>query len=131
MEGAFDFNKTPLALLGCPVLVHEAPTQRKSWDPLAVDAFYIGPAMDHYRCYKVYVSSNRWEQIASTIKFWLHHYQAPEFTKEEVVVEAIENLTSTIKQIPPTTTTTTLEALKNLAQIIDPTNKKVKEDTSK
>ena len=48
---------------------------------------------------------------------------------EEAVVEAIENLTSTIKQTPPTTTTTTLEALKNLSQIIDPANQKMKEDT--
>ena len=102
-----------------------------SWDQHAVNAFYIGPAMDHYRCYKVYVPSTNGEQIASTVKFQPHHYQAPEFTKEEAITEAIENLTSTIEQTPPTTTTITLEALKNLAQIIDPTNKKVREDKSK
>jgi hypothetical protein len=50
--GAFDFNKTPLAPPGTRVLVHEKPIVRQSWDPRAIDAWYIGPAMKHYRCYQ-------------------------------------------------------------------------------
>ena len=37
LEAAFDLNKTQLAPPGCPVLIHEASTQRKSWDLQAVD----------------------------------------------------------------------------------------------
>jgi len=48
LEGAFDFNKTPLAPLGTKALLLEDPDARASWAPHGTDAFYVGPAMRHY-----------------------------------------------------------------------------------
>ena len=31
-NGPFDFNKTPLAPVGCRVLIHAKPAMRQSWD---------------------------------------------------------------------------------------------------
>ncbi len=45
-NGLFDFNKTPLAPVGCRVLIHAKSSMRQSWDYRAKHGFYIGPALD-------------------------------------------------------------------------------------
>jgi hypothetical protein len=52
INGPFDFNKTPLAPPGCKVIIHEKPSQRTSWGPHGVVGWYLGPAEEHYRCYR-------------------------------------------------------------------------------
>ena len=37
LEGAFDFNHTPLAPPGTHVIVHEKPNQRCTWAPHGID----------------------------------------------------------------------------------------------
>jgi hypothetical protein len=53
--GAFDFNKTPLAPIGTKALVFDGPATRASWAPHASDGFYVGPARDHYQCFRFYI----------------------------------------------------------------------------
>ena len=55
--GNFDFNKTPLALLGTRILIHAKPNKRDSRSFHGEDGWYIGPAMDHYRCITCYIPS--------------------------------------------------------------------------
>ena len=43
------FNKTPIAPLGNRAVAFVAPDDRQSWQPHAVDAWYTGPAIKHYR----------------------------------------------------------------------------------
>ena len=50
LDGAFDYNTTPLTPPGTQALIYEAPTRRTAWAPHAVDGWYLGPAMRHYRC---------------------------------------------------------------------------------
>jgi len=49
LNGAFDFNRTPMGPPGTRVLVHELPEARGTWAPHAVPGWYIGPAFEHYR----------------------------------------------------------------------------------
>jgi hypothetical protein len=53
--GAFNFNKTPLALLGMKALIYDDPTSRALWAPHATDGYYVGPAPNHYRCLRFYI----------------------------------------------------------------------------
>ena len=46
-----NFERTPLAPLGCKVQIHEKPHKRLTYAPHSVDGWYLGPAMHHYRCY--------------------------------------------------------------------------------
>ena len=50
LEGTFNYNKTPLAPPGTKTLIYEVAARRASWAPHAVDGWYLGPAMKHYRC---------------------------------------------------------------------------------
>ena len=36
-------------------LSRDAPSARGSWSPHGVDGCYVGPAMEHCRCYKVWI----------------------------------------------------------------------------
>ena len=53
MFGAFDFTKTPLAPPRIKVIAL-TPTQiRVKWAPHRKLGFYVGPAMNYYRCYNI------------------------------------------------------------------------------
>ena len=47
LNGAFDFNRTPLAPPGTRVMVHKTPNNRRTWAPHGVDGWYIGTSPDH------------------------------------------------------------------------------------
>jgi hypothetical protein len=68
-NGPFDFNKTPLAPMGCRVLIHAKPSTRRSWDYRAKQGFYVGPALDHYRCYELVKSDTKQKVISDTVQF--------------------------------------------------------------
>jgi hypothetical protein len=53
--GAFDYNATPLAPPGTKIVIHEKPSVQGSWAPHGLDGWYIGPALEHYQCYRVNV----------------------------------------------------------------------------
>jgi hypothetical protein len=59
LNGHFDFNRTPLAPPGTRVIAHEKPYQRASWDPHGLGGYYLGPALDHYRCYQVHITKKK------------------------------------------------------------------------
>ena len=53
LHGQIHYNRSPLAQPGITVLAHVRPEDRKSWGPRAKESFYVGPAMDHYRCHRI------------------------------------------------------------------------------
>ena len=77
LDGTFDFNRTPLAPPGTRAIVHEKPTQRCTWALHGIDGWYIGPALDHYQCYRVWIPSTHAERIADTIQFFQLFFAPP------------------------------------------------------
>ena len=51
INGNFDFNATPLAPPVTKVTVHKAAPNRPSFSTYAVNGWYIGPSLNHKRCY--------------------------------------------------------------------------------
>ena len=70
LEGTFDFTRTPLAPPGTCVIIHEKPTIRQTWAPHGTDGWYVGPALHHYQCYRVWVPRTHAERIVDTISFF-------------------------------------------------------------
>jgi hypothetical protein len=75
LNGHFDFNRTPLAPPGTRIIAHEKPDQRSSWDPPGVDGYYLGPALDQYRCYQVHITKTKGTRIVDTVEFFLQRRQ--------------------------------------------------------
>ena len=49
--GTFDFNRMPLAPMGCAVQVHEDADKRKTWQHHTVHGWYLATSPDHYRAH--------------------------------------------------------------------------------
>jgi hypothetical protein len=72
LNGHYDFNRAHMAPPGTRVTTREKPDQRASWEPHGVNGWYIGPALDHYRYFIVYISDTRSDRIVDTVDFFLH-----------------------------------------------------------
>ena len=48
LEGVHDFNRVPFAPPGGRWTIFNPPEKRGSWEPRALDAWYVGPAYNHY-----------------------------------------------------------------------------------
>ena len=52
-NGPFKFDASPIGSIGCLVITHNKPVTRLSWDFRDHQGFSIGPALNHYRCFRV------------------------------------------------------------------------------
>eukprot|EP00957_Ditylum_brightwellii_P207195 15351928-Ditylum_brightwellii.AAC.1 len=77
MNGAFDFNKTPLVPSGTRVIMHEKPKVRTSWGAHGTDGCYVGPAHNHYWCYTIHIPTTKQDCIADTVEFFHHQFTLP------------------------------------------------------
>ena len=96
INGAFNFNATPIAPLGMKVTVHDKPQQRGSWSTHGHTGFYTGPAMHHYRCYTTRIQSTGAQRITDTLAWHPHGFSLPTATPLELVSDAASSLTDAL-----------------------------------
>lgn len=123
IHGQFDFSKTPLAPPGMKIMAHVLPKNRASWDTHAKPGFYIGPALHHYRCHKVWIKRTQAERIVETVK-WIPHanIKAPIPSQASLLHAALSDLqaaiiSTNIDGIVPPEDTTLSNQLKQLRDI--------------
>jgi hypothetical protein len=51
------------------MLAFDGPDERNSWAPHGEEAFYVGPAMNRYRCYEVHGSKTKRSRITDTLSW--------------------------------------------------------------
>ena len=73
LHGEFNYNATPLALLGTQVIIHEKPMARGTWEPHGLKGWYLGPLMNHYRFHHVYVTNTRGGGDSDCVEVLLHN----------------------------------------------------------
>jgi hypothetical protein len=128
----FDYNATPLAPPGCKVLIHEKPSQRASWAPHGVMGWYLGPATEHYRCYRCYVGKTQAERISDTVEFFPKDTFSPKLSKKEAAVITAEALVQEIQKNQKSKEADKAKtALQQLADIFDNLSKEWEGTASK
>jgi hypothetical protein len=117
-HGPFDFNKTPLGPVGCRILIHaKPPVTRRSWDFRAKEGFYIGLVLDSYWCFKLVKSDTKSQVISDTVEF-RHAYPAITTpTLAYKIIHGLQVMSSALKDAPPSTTITQVEAIANLCDL--------------
>jgi hypothetical protein len=75
--GQHDYSRAPMAPPGTRIIAHETTGRRKTWAPHGQDGWYIGPALEHYRCYKVYITKTISSRIVETVEFFPHQFKIP------------------------------------------------------
>jgi hypothetical protein len=103
LNGTFDYNRTPMAPPGTKIVVHEKTNQRRTWDPHGVNGWYLGPATEHYRCYRVFINKTRSERITDTVECFPQDIKMPIPTPTKIAVEAAKTLIQTLKNPVPST----------------------------
>ena len=123
--GNFDFNKTPLAPPGTRIVIHNRPSSRPSWGYHGDDGYYIGPAMDHYRCVKCFVSKTRAIRISDTVAFFPTTVPIPSTSTDDHLRAAASDIVSLLSTATPTTfpsltiTDNTRDAIQKVAELLN------------
>ena len=78
--GAFDFNRTPLAPIGCEVQCHEKPGNRGTWAEHSVDGWFLGSSQEHYRAFRCFIRATRARRVCDTVQFMHRHITRPALT---------------------------------------------------
>jgi hypothetical protein len=103
LEGNFDFNCTLMAPPGTKIILHEKPAQRKSWDPHGTEGWYLGPALEHCRCYRVFTNKTKAERNSDTVEFFPQHMAVPYRSPTDVAIQATQELIHVLKISSPST----------------------------
>jgi hypothetical protein len=92
LNGNFDFNRSPLAPPGTRVVVHETPAQRANMAPHGLDAWYVGPSIEHYRCYRYYIPSTFGIRDALTADWFPHNVPFPKVSNDEYLRQTANDM---------------------------------------
>ena len=92
-----------------------------------MEGWYVGLALDHYRCWTIYVPSTGGTRHAETVVFFPHKYDLPIMTPDEVLCETVDKLTQQLATPQHKDLTKfgedKLDALQKLTQILTPNTK--------
>jgi hypothetical protein len=100
--GQYDFNIAPMAPPGTRIIAHETPNRRRTWAPNGQDGWYIGPGLEHYQCYTVYVTKTRGERIVETVDFPPEKFTLPFPLAQDLATQAAVELTHALLHPQPT-----------------------------
>jgi hypothetical protein len=100
-HGLVDYNKTDFALPGCKIIAHEKPGKRRTWAPHGKHGYSLDPAMHHYRCQNVYISSTASERIVDTLEFFPHNYQMSQLSSTNRLLMAAKGMMEVLQNPYP------------------------------
>jgi hypothetical protein len=101
LNGAFDFNKAPLAPPGTCVIIHKQTSVRGTWSVHGTNGWYLRPAPEHYRCYTIYCSKTGSERIIDTVKFFPANIRMPRMSSADNATVAAKALTHALLNPAP------------------------------
>ena len=70
LHGTYNSDTTPLDPLGVRALLYNDPNHCVSYGVHGYEAYYLGPALQHYRCYKCFVQYTWGTRICATAQFF-------------------------------------------------------------
>jgi hypothetical protein len=97
--GPFDYNKMPLAPMGCAVQVHEKTDKRGTWAYHSVDGWYLATSPEHYRTHLCHIKDTKSERFTDTAQFSHKNITRPTITQADKVMAAIADCARTIKDV--------------------------------
>ena len=100
VHGEFDFNRTPIAPVGCKVIVHDRRGERGSWSNHGSHGFYIERAPHHYRNYTCYMRDTKQNRISNTVEFFPSHCSLPKVTPIDRLTLVLQDLHQVLSQPP-------------------------------
>ena len=94
-----------LHLPGINVLVHDKPNDRDTWAVHASPGWYIGPAMQSYRCFKCFMHDTQAVRITDTLEWFPDTIIIPTPTRDDLILAGIADIKHAL--LHPTTNSST------------------------
>jgi hypothetical protein len=102
LNGPFDFNRRPLGPPGCRVLAHDKPNKRTTWAPHGLDGWYVGPALDSYRCWQIWIWESRDVRICDTLTWYYPtKVKLPDSSSTATIVTCLKDIVSALSNPSP------------------------------
>jgi hypothetical protein len=101
VHGQFDFNRTPLGPPGTRVIAYENPENRTTWSPHGLDGWYVGPALDSYRCYKIWILDTQGTRILDTIRWFPTQVQLPHSSSTDTIMNSLHDIVTALRHPTP------------------------------
>jgi hypothetical protein len=101
IDGQYDYNRAPMAPPGKIIIAHETPNSRRTWTSHGQYGWYIGPALEHYRCYTVYITKTRSERVVQAVDFPPTEVPLPFPSSKELASRAAKKLTHALLNPQP------------------------------
>jgi len=123
LHGHYNFPRTPMAPPGCEMIAFQPPTQRPSWGFHGFKAWYVRPALNHYRCVHAINAATGRETTVENLQFLPHNFTSPVLSPPQLVTIAAQQLIDAIRAHthPPRQlfrpNNTNTAALRHLAEI--------------
>jgi hypothetical protein len=122
-HGSFDYNRMPIAPMGCAVQFHIKPGQRKTFGEHSADGFYLKTSEEHYRTHVVFCKKTRAKQLADTVFFKHKYITQPTVMPADAIVNAITKLRNAIQGLQHSKDDAHFEALQRLDSTLQPPDK--------
>ena len=98
----YDFVAHPIAPPGTLVVVHEKPAARGTWAPHGAKGYYLGPAVQHYHCWRTWILTTSSERISDTLQWFPIHVPLPGRNPHAMVTAAIHDLITAAQSLQAT-----------------------------
>ena len=88
-----------IAPAGIKVVVHDKPDYRPSWAAHGVDELYLGPALDHYRCWRTWITRTQSVRVSDTIEWFPSRVRMPGASALETLTAAITDVDAALAKV--------------------------------
>jgi hypothetical protein len=119
LSGPFDYNKIPLALMGCEAQVHEKTNNCGTWAYHLVDGWYLFTSPKHYHTHNCHIKHTKCERLSNTVQFQHKCITNPTITHANKVMHALADCVKALHGM--TSSARNSQATQDLQQIIDAT----------
>ena len=113
----FNYDTTPIGPLGIPVIIHNKPIRRKSWDYIRRNSFSAGVSLNHYYCQQAIDAKMKAVLITDTIEFHHHYLTQPSLTPQDRLIHALQTPTFEMNHAPAIQSAQELQAINHLQHL--------------
>ena len=99
LSGPFDYNKMPLAPMGCGAQMHKNGDKWGTWQYNLVDRWYLYTSPNHYRTHACHIKTTRKEQLTNTVNFHHKIITSPTITHADKVMHVIQQVIIEIRNL--------------------------------
>ena len=117
LSGPFDYNKMPLAPMGCGAQVHKKTDKRGTWTYHSVDGWYLFTSQEHYRTQVCHVKATKNERLTNMLQLSHKNITNPTNTHTDKVMNAISACAEALRGVAGRKTPEEFQDLQEVVEI--------------